>query len=119
MAGLVIGSLWYLAWNFLPFANITLGGWAAWNVFWFLSGTALTGWWVIAHECGHRGFSDNTVLCDAVGFVLHSLLLVPYFSWQYSHGKHHAKTNHLLDGEVCCRDVKKGGGGGGKAAKQG
>ena len=35
-----------------------------------------------------------------VGLVLHSVLLVPYFSWQYSHAKHHAKTNHLLDGET-------------------
>lgn len=36
---------------------------------------------------------------DAVGWVLHSFLLVPYFAWQYSHAKHHSKTNHLLDGE--------------------
>ena len=27
-------------------------------------------------------------------------LLVPYYSWQYSHAKHHAKTNHLMDGET-------------------
>ena len=26
-------------------------------------------------------------------------MLVPYFSWQFSHAKHHAKTNHLVDGE--------------------
>jgi len=31
--------------------------------------------------------------------VLHSSLLVPYFSWQFSHAKHHAKTNSLMDGE--------------------
>jgi len=97
--GIIISALGYAAWNYLPFEGITLAGWAAWNVYWFLMGTALTGWWVLAHECGHRGFSDNTVLCDCVGYVLHSLLLVPYFSWQYSHKKHHAKTNHLLDGE--------------------
>merc|ERR1711881_623771 len=34
------------------------------------------------------------------GLVLHSFLLVPYYSWQYSHAKHHAKTNHLMDGET-------------------
>lgn len=55
---------------------------------------------MLAHECGHRGFSNSTLLCDTVGYVLHSLLLVPYFSWQYSHAKHHGKTNHLLDGET-------------------
>jgi len=83
----------------LPFSGISPAGWVAWNIWWFLSGTALTGWWVLAHECGHRGFSNSELLCDVVGWVLHSLLLVPYFSWQYSHKKHHNKTNHLLDGE--------------------
>jgi len=98
--GLIISAIMYGAWNYLPFEDITMAGWAAWNLYWFLCGTAMTGWWVIAHECGHRGFSDNTVVCDIVGWVLHSFLLVPYFSWQYSHHKHHAKTNHLLDGET-------------------
>jgi fatty acid desaturase len=96
----VIASILFVAVNFLPFENISVFGYACWNVYWFLMGTALTGWWVIAHECGHRGFSDNTVICDTVGWVLHSFLLVPYFSWQYSHGKHHAKTNSLMDGET-------------------
>lgn len=33
----------------------------------------LTGVWVIAHECGHRAFSDNEAFGDAVGLVLHSV----------------------------------------------
>lgn len=40
---LVIGTLWYLAWNYLPFSGISPVGWVAWNIWWFLSGTALTG----------------------------------------------------------------------------
>ncbi len=36
----------------------------------------------------------------AVGFVLHSLLLVPYFSWQRSHAVHHANCNHLEGGQT-------------------
>lgn len=40
------------------------------------------------------------VLQDTVGYVLHSLLLVPYFSWQRSHAVHHSKTNHLTEGET-------------------
>ena len=72
---------------------------ALWFVYSFLSGTAWTGWWVLAHECGHGSFSPYQSVNDVIGFVLHTILLVPYFSWQYSHGKHHAKTNHLLDGE--------------------
>lgn len=98
--GIIISALAYGAWNYLPFESIGLSGWAMWNLYWFLQGTALTGWWVLAHECGHRGFSESNLVNDSVGFVLHSFLLVPYFSWQYSHAKHHAKTNHLLDGET-------------------
>jgi omega-6 fatty acid desaturase (delta-12 desaturase) len=98
--GVIIAGLTYIMWNFLAFENLTWFDTLLWNIFWFLLGTALTGWWVVAHECGHRGFSDNIYFCDSIGWVLHSLLLVPYFSWQYSHGKHHAKTNHLLDGET-------------------
>ncbi len=32
---------------------------------------------------------------DTVGFVVHSSLLVPYFSWKISHGKHHKATGHI------------------------
>lgn len=59
-----------------------------------------TGCWVVAHECGHKAFCDNTKLQDAVGYVLHTALLVPYFSWQRSHAVHHARTNHLSEGET-------------------
>lgn len=76
----------------------------AWTPAWLLyiaaSGTVATGVWVAAHECGHRGFSANTVVSDVVGFTLHSALLVPYFSWQRSHAIHHGKTNHLTEGET-------------------
>lgn len=38
----------------------------------------MTGLWVVAHECGHRAFSDSELICDVVGLILHSALLVPY-----------------------------------------
>jgi omega-6 fatty acid desaturase (delta-12 desaturase) len=73
--------------------------WLGWATYAFWQGTAFTGWWVLAHECGHGGFSASTALNDTVGYVLHTVLLVPYFAWQYSHAKHHSKTNHIIDGE--------------------
>mmetsp|Transcript_6009 Transcript_6009/g.13379 ORF Transcript_6009/g.13379 Transcript_6009/m.13379 type:complete len:401 (+) Transcript_6009:55-1257(+) len=86
--------------------QLTVLEWLGWLVYAFAQGTAGTGWWVLAHECGHGGFSPSRLLNDIVGWVLHSALLVPYFSWQYSHGKHHSKTNHLLDGESHVPDAE-------------
>jgi omega-6 fatty acid desaturase / acyl-lipid omega-6 desaturase (Delta-12 desaturase) len=66
-----------------------------WMVYGFIQGLVCTGVWVLAHECGHQAFSSSRKLNDFVGWVLHSCLLVPYFSWQITHGKHHKATGHL------------------------
>ena len=50
---------------------------------------------MIAHECGHQSFSPSKVINDTTGWILHSALLVPYFSWKISHGKHHKSTGHM------------------------
>lgn len=71
-----------------------------WILYAVVTGTAATGLWVLAHECGHGAFHPNRAVRDTVGFVLHSALLVPYFSWQHSHAVHHSFTNHLDDGET-------------------
>ncbi|XP_077215575.1 fatty acid desaturase 2 [Tasmannia lanceolata] len=72
----------------------------AWPLYWAIQGCVLTGVWVIAHECGHHAFSDYTWLDDTVGLILHSFLLVPYFSWKYSHRRHHSNTGSLERDEV-------------------
>ena len=86
-----------LALRYLPLSWAWLPIWLLYAV---VVGTFACGAWVIAHECGHGAFSKNKLVQDTVGFVLHSALLVPYFSWQRSHAVHHAKTNHLSDGET-------------------
>ena len=80
--------------------------WPAWLAYAAVNGTIATGCWVIAHECGHNAFSDNRFIQDAVGYALHSVLLVPYFSWQRSHAVHHSRTNHLTEGETHVPYVK-------------
>ena len=79
-----------------------------WTIYSIVTGTLAIGMWVTAHECGHGAFSDNRKLQDAVGYVFHSLLLVPYYSWQRSHAVHHANTNHIEDGETHVPPVKGG-----------
>ena len=71
-----------------------------WIVYSLVSGTTAMGFWVLAHECGHGAFSDNKKLETVIGYTLHSLLLVPYFSWQRSHSIHHRFTNHISNGET-------------------
>ncbi|KAJ3559623.1 hypothetical protein NM688_g226 [Phlebia brevispora] len=63
---------------------------SAWIVYWWFQGLIFAGLWILGHECGHGAFSAHRSLCDALGFVLHSLLLTPYFSWKYSHHLHHS-----------------------------
>nr|ANU06064.1 omega-6 fatty acid desaturase [Paeonia ostii var. lishizhenii]QBQ82054.1 omega-6 fatty acid desaturase [Paeonia ostii] len=72
----------------------------AWPIYWALQGCNLTGVWVIAHECGHHAFSDYQWVDDTVGLILHSSLLVPYFSWKHSHRRHHSNTGSLERDEV-------------------
>ena len=84
--------------NVLPPENLlTLPFWTAYSA---VTGTVAMGLWVLAHECGHGAFSKNKTIQDTVGYVLHSLFLVPYYSWQRSHAVHHQYTNHLELGET-------------------
>merc|ERR1719217_1473030 len=42
----------------------------------------------------------QSAACVAVGRLIPSALLVPYFSWQHSHAVHHSRTNHITEGET-------------------
>ncbi|KAK4175795.1 putative delta-12 fatty acid desaturase [Triangularia setosa] len=66
-----------------------------WSVYTFLQGLFGTGIWVLAHECGHGAFSASKTVCNVTGWFLHSALLVPYYSWQLSHSKHHKATGNM------------------------
>ena len=84
-----------------------------WALYAAVAGTVEMGLWVLAHECGHGAFSKDLRIQDTVGFVIHSILLVPYYSWQRSHAVHHRYTNHMELGEthvpeVWSEDVNEG-----------
>lgn len=76
----------------IPFTPVRA---ALWGLYTFLQGLFGTGLWVLAHECGHGAFSPSKKFNDAVGWIVHSSLLVPYFSWQMSHSKHHKATGNM------------------------
>ncbi|KAI9774869.1 MAG: Oleate hydroxylase fah12 [Geoglossum simile] len=92
-----LASVFYIFHNYvtpenIPSYAIRVGLWSLYTI---VQGLFATGVWVLAHECGHQSFSTSKTLNDTVGWTLHSALLVPYFSWKISHGKHHKATGHL------------------------
>ncbi len=78
--------------EYVPSVALRAGLWAGYT---FAQGLFGTGLWVLAHECGHQSFSPSKTLNDTVGWICHSALLVPYFSWKISHGKHHKATGNM------------------------
>ncbi|CAA7394546.1 unnamed protein product [Spirodela intermedia] len=92
-------TLLYLAISFIPLLPSRLQI-VAWPVYWAAQGAVLTALWILGHECGHNAFSPYALLDDIVGMVLHSALLIPYFSWKYSHRHHHTNTNNIDLDEV-------------------
>lgn len=95
----------YLAWKYIP---MTAAFAPVWLLYAVVQGTLATGPWVIGHECGHNAFCNEQWLQTLVGYVLHSALMVPYFSWQRSHAVHHSKTNHMTEGETHVPRLQKG-----------
>ncbi|KAK7050206.1 tRNA-dihydrouridine(47) synthase [NAD(P)(+)] [Favolaschia claudopus] len=74
--------------------------WSLWMVYWWFQGLQFTGLWVIGHECGHSAFSPNTLLDNTIGFILHSALFTPFFSWKFSHHRHHSSHASMERDEV-------------------
>ena len=79
----------------------------AWALYSFVQGCVGTGVWILAHECGHGSFSSSTTLNNFVGWALHSMLMVPYFSWKYTHARHHRYTGHIEKDVVFVPHVKE------------
>ncbi|KAJ7628803.1 fatty acid desaturase-domain-containing protein [Roridomyces roridus] len=106
----VAGAFWALATNIDPLSSslreqLTPVGaqvfkWSAWMVYWWFQSLAFTGLWVIGHECGHSAFSAHSSVNDTIGFILHSALFTPFFSWKYSHHRHHSNHASMERDEV-------------------
>uniref|UniRef100_A0A803LTG4 Fatty acid desaturase domain-containing protein n=1 Tax=Chenopodium quinoa TaxID=63459 RepID=A0A803LTG4_CHEQI len=64
---------------------------------WAWTGTAITGFFVIGHDCAHKSFSKNKLLEDIVGTLAFMPLIYPYEPWRFKHDQHHAKTNMLRE----------------------
>lgn len=75
-------SIVYSPWYLLPFA-------------WFFTGTALTGFFVIGHDCGHRSFAKSRRTNNIVGHLAFLPLMYPFHAWRILHDIHHRNTNRM------------------------
>ncbi|MCM1983559.1 fatty acid desaturase [Lyngbya confervoides] len=81
-AGLGYGAIALLPWYLLPLA-------------WVFTGTALTGWFVVGHDCGHRSFAKSRWVNNWVGHIAFAPLIYPFHSWRLLHDHHHLHTNKM------------------------
>lgn len=62
---------------------------------WLFTGTALTGCFVIVHDCGHRSFAKRNWVNNLVGHLLLLPLIYPFHSWRILHEHHHKHLSQL------------------------
>ncbi|XP_018916121.2 uncharacterized protein [Bemisia tabaci] len=90
----ILAGLFYVANNYIPLLPWPMK-WLAWPLYWASAGTVGFGLWFMGHEMGHQAFSDYEWLNDAIGFLVHSSMLTPYYSWRHSHHQHHVHTGSV------------------------
>ncbi|KAH9620954.1 hypothetical protein KSS87_004413 [Heliosperma pusillum] len=73
---------------------------------WAWTGTAVTGFFVIGHDCAHKSFSKNKLLEDIIGTLAFMPLIYPYEPWRFKHDQHHAKTN-MLKADTAWQPIQK------------
>lgn len=79
----------------LGYWGIAIAPWYLLPLLWLFVGTALTGFFVIGHDCGHRSFSNRNWINNSVGHVMFLPLIYPFHSWRILHDYHHKHTNKL------------------------
>ncbi|BAY96534.1 fatty acid desaturase [Tolypothrix tenuis PCC 7101] len=79
----------------LGYVSLAISPWFLLPFAWIFTGTALTGFFVIAHDCGHRSFANRRWVNDLVGHILMMPLIYPFHSWRIKHNHHHKHTNKL------------------------
>lgn len=79
----------------LGYVSLTIAPWFLLPLAWIFTGTALTGFFVIGHDCAHRSFAKRRWVNDLVGHLMMMPLIYPFHSWRIQHNYHHSHTNKL------------------------
>ncbi|KAG0616683.1 hypothetical protein M758_5G134100 [Ceratodon purpureus] len=80
----------------LGYAALAVAPWYLYPLVYAYLGTAMTGLFVVGHDCGHNSFSKNQLVNDIVGTVMFMPLMYPFEPWRIKHNTHHAHTNKLV-----------------------
>lgn len=91
----MVSALVWAALNVIPTVSDPYLRASAWMLYGFVQGLVCTGVWILGHECGHGAFSLHSRVNAVTGWALHSFLLVPFFSWKFSHHRHHLYHGHM------------------------
>jgi acyl-lipid omega-6 desaturase (Delta-12 desaturase) len=79
----------------IGYAGIAILPWYFLPLTWIFTGTALQGFFVLAHDCGHRSFAKRRWVNDLVGHILTAPIIYPFHCWRILHDRHHLHTNKL------------------------
>jgi len=80
--------------------NYPLYGYLLAPIYCLTQGTFFWAIFVLGHDCGHGSFSQNSLVNEIFGHLLHTFILVPYHPWRLSHRKHHKNTGHIDNDEI-------------------
>lgn len=99
--------LFRLAASIAPWSQSNFGGYIShpflkaivsttmWLSYWWVQGLVWAGIFCLGHDAGHGTLFDNTKLNNVVGYILHTALLIPYYSWRSTHHAHHKATGSM------------------------
>jgi omega-6 fatty acid desaturase (delta-12 desaturase) len=79
----------------LGYWGLAIAPWYLLPAVWIFTGTALTGFFVIGHDCGHRSFANRRWVNDLVGHLAFLPLIYPFHGWRHGHNHHHKHTNKI------------------------
>ncbi|KAF9527161.1 fatty acid desaturase-domain-containing protein [Crepidotus variabilis] len=68
---------------------------AMWLSYWWIQGIVNAGIFCLGHDAGHGSLFESKLVSNTVGFILHTYILVPYFSWRSTHHAHHKATGSM------------------------
>eukprot|EP00850_Spirogloea_muscicola_P014791 SM000108S14235 [mRNA] locus=s108:416702:419356:- [translate_table: standard] len=80
----------------LGYAALAVAPWYLYPLVYAYMSAAVTGLFVIGHDCGHNSFSRSQLVNDVVGTLVFAPLVYPFEPWRIKHNTHHSHTNKLL-----------------------